>query len=57
MAVAEKNKEKGDKGGVKPMDEDVPVEIPQSQVTILQGHQSEVFVCAWNPVVSMLASG
>ena len=62
MAVFEKNKEKenkdDNKDGVKPMDEDdAPVEIPQSQVSILEGHQSEVFVCAWNPAVSMLASG
>eukprot|EP00873_Tetraselmis_striata_P036107 jgi/Tetstr1/456371/TSEL_043106.t1 len=45
------------KGGAKAMDEDRPVEIPASQVSILDGHQSEVFVCAWNPTTSMLASG
>jgi len=27
------------------------------QVTILEGHNSEVFICAWNPVNSLLASG
>ncbi|KAG1076806.1 hypothetical protein G6F42_025276 [Rhizopus arrhizus] len=33
-------------------------EIRPEDVVILQGHQSEVFSCAWNPVVSsLLASG
>ncbi|KAL9557536.1 hypothetical protein MBANPS3_001343 [Mucor bainieri] len=33
-------------------------EIKPEDVIILQGHQSEVFSCAWNPVVSsLLASG
>jgi transducin (beta)-like 1 len=34
-----------------------PVEIPQSQVTVLEGHLSEVFICAWSPAASLLASG
>jgi len=35
-----------------------PVEIKEHQVTVLEGHSSEVFVCAWNPVnPSLLASG
>eukprot|EP01103_Thecamoeba_quadrilineata_P015470 TRINITY_DN4901_c0_g1_i1.p1 TRINITY_DN4901_c0_g1~~TRINITY_DN4901_c0_g1_i1.p1 ORF type:complete len:483 (-),score=71.86 TRINITY_DN4901_c0_g1_i1:152-1444(-) len=34
-----------------------PIDIPQDQVTILEGHTSEVFICAWNPVNSLLASG
>ncbi|KAJ4967273.1 hypothetical protein NE237_019122 [Protea cynaroides] len=32
-------------------------EISASDVTILEGHTSEVFVCAWSPVGSLLASG
>ncbi|KAI8637163.1 WD40-repeat-containing domain protein [Parasitella parasitica] len=33
-------------------------EIRPEDVVILQGHQSEVFSCAWNPVISsLLASG
>mmetsp|Transcript_32290 Transcript_32290/g.91545 ORF Transcript_32290/g.91545 Transcript_32290/m.91545 type:complete len:497 (+) Transcript_32290:351-1841(+) len=47
-----------EKGGAAPMEEDSrPMEIPASDVTILEGHESEVFVCAWNPCASMLASG
>jgi hypothetical protein len=33
------------------------VEIPSSRVTVLSGHDSEVFICAWNPVQDLLASG
>ncbi|XVF61273.1 hypothetical protein PTKIN_Ptkin08bG0117100 [Pterospermum kingtungense] len=32
-------------------------EIPCSDVTILEGHTSEVCACAWNPTGSLLASG
>lgn len=39
------------------VDIDAPSEIPQSNVTILEGHTSEVFICAWSPTASFLASG
>lgn len=32
-------------------------QIPASDVLVLKGHRSEVFVCAWNPKTSLLASG
>ncbi|KAJ9600589.1 hypothetical protein L9F63_026272, partial [Diploptera punctata] len=28
-----------------------------SQATVLRGHESEVFICAWNPTTDLLASG
>eukprot|EP01090_Pellita_catalonica_P007238 TRINITY_DN1784_c0_g1_i1.p2 TRINITY_DN1784_c0_g1~~TRINITY_DN1784_c0_g1_i1.p2 ORF type:complete len:515 (-),score=62.67 TRINITY_DN1784_c0_g1_i1:32-1576(-) len=31
--------------------------IPEAKVTKLEGHQSEVFICAWSPTNSLLASG
>uniref|UniRef100_A0A8C6U1U3 Transducin beta like 1 X-linked n=1 Tax=Neogobius melanostomus TaxID=47308 RepID=A0A8C6U1U3_9GOBI len=40
-----------------PMEMDVDVEIPASKATVLRGHESEVFICAWNPVSDLLASG
>lgn len=40
-----------------PMEVDVDVEIPASKATVLRGHESEVFICAWNPVSDLLASG
>ncbi|KAG9430266.1 F-box-like/WD repeat-containing protein TBL1XR1 [Apis mellifera carnica] len=33
------------------------VEIPDTKATILRGHESEVFICAWNPTTDLLASG
>jgi transducin (beta)-like 1 len=33
------------------------VEISQNKATILRGHESEVFICAWNPMHDLLASG
>lgn len=32
-------------------------QIPPSKATVLRGHESEVFICAWNPVCDLLASG
>ncbi|MCH93578.1 F-box-like/WD repeat-containing protein TBL1XR1-like, partial [Trifolium medium] len=34
-----------------------PIEFPKSDVTILEGHTSEVCACAWSPTGSLLASG
>ncbi|XP_062101684.1 WD40 repeat-containing protein HOS15-like isoform X2 [Humulus lupulus] len=34
-----------------------PFELPSSDITILEGHASEVFACAWSPSGSLLASG
>ena len=33
------------------------IEIPSNKVTVLRGHESEVFICAWNPIKDLLASG
>uniref|UniRef100_A0A8C6Z6E9 Transducin beta like 1 X-linked n=1 Tax=Nothoprocta perdicaria TaxID=30464 RepID=A0A8C6Z6E9_NOTPE len=41
----------------KPMEIDGDVEIPPNKATVLRGHESEVFICAWNPVSDLLASG
>ncbi|XP_010906242.1 WD40 repeat-containing protein HOS15 [Elaeis guineensis] len=54
--------ENGGSGGPEPMDitpssQSVPCEISSSDVTILEGHGSEVFACAWSPAGSLLASG
>ncbi|XP_018027013.1 F-box-like/WD repeat-containing protein TBL1XR1 [Hyalella azteca] len=43
--------------GVESMDVDSSVEIPVTKATILRGHESEVFICAWNPTTDLLASG
>jgi len=32
-------------------------EISSTDVTVLEGHSSEVFACAWSPTGSLLASG
>lgn len=44
---------------VKKKDDDMQIDldVPDSQVTILEGHSSEVFICSWNPTNSLLASG
>ncbi|GFX04295.1 hypothetical protein TNCV_3974441 [Trichonephila clavipes] len=39
------------------MEVDASIEIPSSRATILRGHESEVFICAWNPTSDLLASG
>lgn len=39
------------------MEIDGDVEIPPNKATVLRGHESEVFICAWNPVSDLLASG
>merc|ERR1719192_2101962 len=41
-----------------PMVVDGPgIEIPVEKSTVLKGHESEVFICAWNPMKDLLASG
>ncbi|KAL6572481.1 hypothetical protein OROMI_013439 [Orobanche minor] len=54
--------ENGTGGGPEPMDictslSSLPCEIQDGDVTVLQGHTSEVSACAWNPAGSLLASG
>lgn len=44
-------------GTVEPMEIDSTIEIPASKATVLRGHESEVFICAWNPSRDLLASG
>lgn len=39
------------------MDVDQSIEIPPSKATVLRGHESEVFICAWSPTTDLLASG
>ncbi|XP_050392831.1 F-box-like/WD repeat-containing protein TBL1X [Patella vulgata] len=39
------------------MEVDGTVDIPTSKTTVLRGHESEVFICAWNPANDLLASG
>jgi transducin (beta)-like 1 len=33
------------------------LDIPPSRVITLEGHASEVFICAWSPTAPLLASG
>ena len=33
------------------------LQIAAGQVTTLEGHTNEVFICAWSPTANMLASG
>ncbi|KAJ8870768.1 hypothetical protein PR048_027067, partial [Dryococelus australis] len=39
------------------MEIDTSIEIPPNKATVLRGHESEVFICAWNPATDLLASG
>ncbi|XP_020206025.1 WD40 repeat-containing protein HOS15 isoform X1 [Cajanus cajan] len=57
-----KHEDNGAVGGPEPMDISTTstsqlCEIPSSDVTILEGHTSEVCACAWSPTGSLLASG
>lgn len=47
----------GTAGGAEPMEIDSGIEIRSSKATVLRGHESEVFICAWNPSRDLLASG
>ncbi|XP_062158453.1 WD40 repeat-containing protein HOS15-like [Alnus glutinosa] len=54
--------ENGAFGGTEPMDistssTSLPCDISSCDVTILEGHTSEVFACAWSPSGLLLASG
>ncbi|AES94614.2 WD40 repeat-containing protein HOS15 [Medicago truncatula] len=60
--VKVKHEEDGAFGGPEPMDicttsTSQPCEFLMSDVTILEGHKSEVCACAWSPTGSFLASG
>lgn len=47
----------GASGGAEAMDVDEGIEIPPERASVLKGHDSEVFICAWNPRSDLLASG
>ena len=55
--------EEADANGAAPMDADDDVAdgaaeaIDDEDVTRLEGHTGEVFICAWSPATSQLASG
>ena len=33
------------------------LDLPTNQVTVLTGHKSEVFTCAWSPSADIIVSG
>ena len=47
----------GTGGSSDPMDVDEGIEIQNNKASVLKGHESEVFICAWNPREDLLASG
>ncbi|XRB03054.1 transducin [Pycnococcus provasolii] len=47
----------GDDNDAAAGDSGEPMAVDASQLTELRGHQQEVFICAWNPNQSLLASG
>jgi len=47
----------GTGGSSDPMDVDEGIEISNNKASVLKGHESEVFICAWNPREDLLASG
>jgi hypothetical protein len=55
VRAAQADRGGGDAGT--PHDGAGPLEIPASRVTTLEGHSSEVFICAWSPTAPLLASG
>ncbi|CAI9115899.1 OLC1v1016912C1 [Oldenlandia corymbosa var. corymbosa] len=60
--IGSRHDKNGHHEGPEPMDictsaASLPLEIPSSDVMVLQGHSSEVFACAWSPDGSLLASG
>ena len=38
-------------------EEDSVIEVTDKYILTLEGHSSEVFICAWNPKQPLLASG
>ena len=38
-------------------DQPATLDLPSNQVTVLKGHESEVFTCAWSPSADIIVSG
>ena len=38
-------------------DQGAPLDLLTNQVTVLTGHESEVFTCAWSPSADIIVSG
>mmetsp|Transcript_4411 Transcript_4411/g.15337 ORF Transcript_4411/g.15337 Transcript_4411/m.15337 type:complete len:518 (-) Transcript_4411:39-1592(-) len=58
--VKRQRSDAAERNGPVPMEEDgagPPMVIAEDSVAVLNGHQSEVFICAWSPASSLLASG